>query len=159
MTAPPQGGPPADLPAPDAAPPRGRAVAAVVLALVAIGGILSGVALDRIVLRPHGGPRPPMEMMRFPSRTPSTEERRRLGDELARELGLSAAQRVRVDSVMDQQMGKFQALRQEVRPRMRAIVAETRSALDSVLTPAQRTRLRELRPRFPAPERPRRPEP
>jgi Spy/CpxP family protein refolding chaperone len=116
-------------------------MAVVVLVVVAAAGIASGVALDRV-------------MMARPSSwlaAPATGGGQRVSTRFARELNLSADQRTRIDSILAHQMTAADALRQEYQPRVRAIMTDTRAAVDSVLTPAQRDRLRAMsRPGAPA---------
>ena len=79
----------------------------------------------------------------------------------AEELELSPQQAARVDSIMAQQGEELRRLRQAMQPRFDSALARAQSRLDSVLTPAQRTKLRDLRARevfgprggFGAPER------
>ena len=120
-------------------PARTLALAAVIAALLI--GVLVGVALDRAVLRHRWwargpfGPPPAGFMMGGP---------RRLNDRIARELDLTPTQRTRIDSIMARRIRDIEQVRQEVRPRMRQIFAETRAGIDSVLTPAQRERMHAL---------------
>jgi hypothetical protein len=142
-------------------PPGGRGptrpglVATLVMAAVFAFGILAGVALDRHLV--HGrmggrdrreGPRfvPGMSMPAGP-RTPPTGAdtmRRRGSSEFARALGLTPAQAAAVDSVMTQDFQSVNALRDEMRPRIDAIIASTRQRIDSLLPPAQREKYHTL---------------
>lgn len=134
-------------PTPDGLPQRRapRALAAAVLGLVAAAGVLSGVALDRTLLRPRH-PRPPMT---FGGERggPNAEARRRMSDELARELSLTPAQRARVDSIMDRRFTSLRAATETVRPRVDAIVESTQTELEHTLSPEQLAKFRELRAR------------
>jgi Spy/CpxP family protein refolding chaperone len=127
-------------------PRRGRAVAVLVLLLVALAGGLAGVALDRLVLLPRhpGGlvPRPP-----FGGGQLAQEREREFRDHMARTLGLSDSQRVRIDSLLEHQLQELRAIRQEVRPRLDSIIARTRRQIDSILTPEQREKARAMLPR------------
>lgn len=130
-------------------PARPGLVATLVMAAVFAFGVLAGVAVDRHLV--HGrpgdrerrdGPRfvPGMAMPAGP-RTPSAgpdSMRHRGSDEFARALGLTPAQRTAVDSVMTRDFQSVNALREEMRPRIEAIIASTRQRIDSLLTPAQR---------------------
>jgi Spy/CpxP family protein refolding chaperone len=127
-----------------------RALAAAVLGLVAAAGVLSGIALDRTVLRPRHLRPPPS----FGGRGgPNANERRRMGDELARELKLTPAQRARVDSIMDRRFTGLRAATDAVRPRVDAIVESTQTELERTLSPEQLAKFRELRARH-GPRRP-----
>jgi Spy/CpxP family protein refolding chaperone len=120
---------------------RTLALAAVIAALLV--GVLVGVALDRAVLQhrwwAHRRFGPPGALM--------MGDPRRLSDRIARELDLTPAQRVRVDSIMARRIRDIEQVRQEVGPRVRQIFATTRAEIDSVLTPAQRERMHALFPR------------
>lgn len=138
----------------------GRLIAALVLIIVAFVGVAGGVALDRGVLlhRRHAG---------FGGRGSrelgANGGVRRMRDQLADTLGLSATQRQRFDSLMDRQLAEFRAVREKVQPQMDSIFEATRRAVDSLLTPEQRQKLERMRqarafgPPFPGMERRREP--
>ena len=77
--------------------PSGRLLAGLVLLLVALTGGLAGVALDRQVLLPRMVAGRPFEqgLGRHPPRD------REFRNRFAREVGLSAEQQIRIDSMMD----------------------------------------------------------
>lgn len=125
------------------APRRGptpRLVAALVLALVAVSGVLCGVALDRLVLSPHWrgrawafGPRG--------ARSPE-ELRREARTRFARELQLTPDQSARIDTIMAHQLVRMRAIRDSVRPSLDSVIVDTRRQIEAVLTPEQRQRFR-----------------
>lgn len=124
---------------------RGRWVAILVLLLVALAGGLAGVALDRLVLLPrHAGAHGPGGRHGGHMRAPPHERERAFRDRMARELGLSDSQRVRIDSLMQQQLREVRAVRQATQPRLDSIIEGTRSRIDSVLTPEQREKARTM---------------
>jgi hypothetical protein len=92
-----------------------------------------GVAIDRLILYRHYG----AEVVR---EGPGSGAAR----QLPRELGLSPAQQVQVDSILARQMAAYDSLRNEYQPRVRALMLGTRAAIDSILTPAQRERRRAM---------------
>lgn len=109
-----------------------RLLAVGVLVIVAFAGVIGGVALDRIVLRPrnadwHDGP-PRGE--RRPPRRPSAM--------LGAELKLSEQQAVRIDTLIENQMRGYREIRRSTQPAVDSLVAQTRRAIDSILSPAQR---------------------
>lgn len=132
----------------------GRTTALAVLLLTAVAGILLGVVLDRRVLLPHR-----FHVMHgmvwrhgglgagamFPGARAPGEWQRHAGDRLARELNLTPAQRVQVDSIMARRMAAFQGVRRETEARVTALLEETRRAIDSVLTPEQQARFHAMR--------------
>ena len=128
----PAGPPP---PAPERRPASRALLAAVAAAVLLIGALL-GVALDRAALHSHRGAHG-----RFGGRGFLGGEPGRLDDRIARDLGLTAAQRSRIDSILARRIRDIEQVRQEVRPRMRQIFTQTRAEIDSVLTPDQRERM------------------
>lgn len=134
---------------------RPGVIATLAMAAMFAFGILAGVALDRHLLhgRPGGrdrrdGPRfvPGMSMPSGPRPSPAGRDSMRLraNAEFARALGLTPAQAATVDSVMTHDFNEVNALREEMRPRIEAIIASTRQRIDSVLTPAQREKYHAL---------------
>ena len=104
-----------------------------VLLLVGCAGVAVGVAVDRLVLYRYYGADV------ITDGTGSGTARR-----LARELDLSSAQQVKIDSIIARQMTAYDSLRNEYQPRVRALMLGTRAAIDSILTPPQRERLRAM---------------
>jgi hypothetical protein len=104
-----------------------------VLLLVGLAGVMVGVAIERLILYRHYG----AEVVR---EGPGSGAAR----QLPRELGLSPAQQVQVDSILARQMAAYDSLRNEYQPRVRALMLGTRAAIDSILTPAQRERRRAM---------------
>ncbi len=130
--------------APLATPARSTRLLAVgVLVIVALAGVIGGVALDRAVLRPRsaewrGGPPRGGERSRTPRR-PSAM--------LGAELKLTEEQAVRIDTLIENQMRGFRDIRRSTQPAVDSLMAQTKRAIDSILTPAQRTMLDSARAR------------
>jgi Spy/CpxP family protein refolding chaperone len=126
-------------------PPRSLAI--IVIAAVIVASVVGGVAIDRVLLRP---PAPTMladtgfHPLSSALRSPTPEERRRIRNELARELNLTPAQDSAIDAIMMQRASEFSALREEIRPRVERLVSDVRSDMEQVLTPAQREHFRRL---------------
>ena len=133
-------------------------MAVALLTVVALAGMGLGFAADRMALR---GQR--REMRRFggggggPGFGGPDGRRGREGgggrradgmrDRLAQELDLTPEQARRVDSIMVRQMADFRRIRSEMQPRFDSLLMQAQARLDSVLTPAQRERLKSLRAR------------
>jgi hypothetical protein len=134
-------------------------MAVALLVVVALAGMGLGFAADRVAL--HGQRR---EMHRFgpgggggPGFGGPDGRRGREGgggrraegmrDRLAQELDLTPEQARRVDSIMVRQMADFRRIRSEMQPRFDSLLMQAQARLDSVLTPAQRERLKSLRAR------------
>lgn len=131
-------------------PPPAPLMAVLVLLLVAFAGGLAGVALDRLVLLPHLFRGPGFGHERGPGGRRDPEFRARF----AREVGLSPAQQIRIDSIMERQGRELRAVRGQVQPTLDSIIARTRAQLDSVLTPEQRKKAEEIRRKHPHPPGP-----
>ncbi|HVZ76515.1 MAG TPA: hypothetical protein VG818_00870 [Gemmatimonadaceae bacterium] len=125
-----------------------RSVAVVVLCGIALASGLAGAAIDRMIVRADSAPMPAPDTAFHPLsavlRSPTPQDRRALRAQLARELGLSATQVAQMDTIMDRRAGEFNALRDEIRPRVERLVSSVRSDIEGILTPAQRERFRRL---------------
>jgi hypothetical protein len=115
-----------------------RAIAGVLLVVVAALGLAGGVALERFVLDPQQPPRAPRH---------SAERAHVYSRYLAKELGLSAEQERTVDSILVARQAQSRAVAAQVKPRFDSITVATRADLDRVLTPPQRTKYADLRER------------
>lgn len=113
---------------------RTRLVTGVVLAAVFGAGVLLGLALDRSLAAPPAG-----EMVRADGGQGTADQGRR--HPLYEQVGTSAEQKVRIDSIVGNYRSAMKALHAEFRaaynPRYEALVAETRTAIKGVLTPEQ----------------------
>ena len=129
---------------PQAPPSRNTRLLAVgVLLIVALAGVIGGIALDRTVLRQRlaegrGGAMRGGERRQGP---------RRPSDMLGAELKLTADQAVRIDTLIERQMRGFRDIRQSTQPAIDSLMAQTRRSMDSILTTDQRTRLDSARAR------------
>jgi Spy/CpxP family protein refolding chaperone len=112
-------------------------VAGLVLLLVGGAGVAGGVAIDRMLLLRHYGAAWTME-------PPSEGERQAIAQQLTKALDLTTEQQAQVDAIIARQMNAADSLRREYQPRVRALMLATRAAIDSILTPAQREKLRAL---------------
>jgi hypothetical protein len=122
----------------------GRGRAALVIAAIVVGSALAGAALDRLVVSraPRHG-RPPGSQS-----TPEQDAKRRqeILDRMTRDLDLSAAQRVGIDSVMQRADSALRVVRGEMQPRLRQIFDASRAEITSRLDSAQRVKYAKLRP-------------
>jgi Spy/CpxP family protein refolding chaperone len=118
--------------------PLSREVIVGLALLVVVGaGIAIGIAIDRLIVFQHYRAAWTME-------PPSSGTRAGVARQLARDLDLSPQQQVQVDSIIARQMTAYDSLRRAYQPRVRALMVATRAAIDSILTPTQRERLRAL---------------
>jgi len=132
-----------------------RAMAIAILAVVALAGVGLGFAADRLALHSRRGegagrrPGPGFGLSAEGRRGRSGDPRRgdEIRDRFARELDLTPEQSRRVDSIMTRQMDGFRRLRHEMQPRFDSLLAQAQVGIDSVLTPAQRDKLKALRAR------------
>lgn len=111
-------------------------VAAVVVVVSLLTGVVAGIAVDRRALV-HRGP----YMMSRGSRWhgPMVPGR------LEHELGLSPAQSAAVDSVMRHRLAQRDSLMAHTFPVMRALLDSTRIDIERVLTPDQRAKFEKMR--------------
>ena len=125
---------------------RSKTLAIATLVVIAAGAGLAGAAVDRAYVH---------RTMRFVGdtsfhpissalRTPSAADRQRYRWELSGALSLTAEQSRAVDSILDHRAGQFEALRNDIRPRVDSLVTAVRRDIDAVLTPEQRERYRAL---------------
>lgn len=125
-----------------------RVLAAVVVGVTLVAGILIGIGLDRAFFVHHvrsvlGSRRfnPPFNIG---GRGPNAAARQAMRDRFAHDLQLTADQQARIDTIMRRRMAAFDSIQQDSRPRVRALIAATRAQIDSVLTPEQRERYHTL---------------
>ena len=113
-------------------PRRARLISAGLLGLVFLCGVLTGYAADAVV----GGGEAPVgsEMEREEDRQAWLIER----------VGLTDEQRARVDSVVERYRGEIGEMVEACRESYRSLVAESRSEVEAVLTPEQRSEYRSL---------------
>lgn len=124
-----------------------RWVAALVLGATVAVGVIAGIAIDRVALRPGSSTMfadSAFHPLSSALRSPTPEERRRIRAQLSRELSLTPAQDSAFDAIMMHRAGEFSALREEIRPRVEQLVSDVRSDMEQVLTPDQRERFRKL---------------
>jgi len=113
-----------------------RLLAVGVLVIVAVAGVIGGVALDRVALRPRN-----TEWRNGPPRNGERRAPRRPSAMLGAELKLTEEQAVRIDTIIERQMRGFREIRHSTQPAIDSLMAQTRRSVDSVLTPAQRAQL------------------
>jgi hypothetical protein len=123
-------------------PRSSRLLAGIVILLVGLAGIAIGAALDRAV--DHRRMMAIVVGGRVP-KGPPPEARSWVLSRLQRELGLSPAQRERVDSVLARREADVRALMTEMHPRFEAISERTRRDIQAALTPDQQKRFTEMR--------------
>lgn len=125
----------------DASPAGGgssRLLAVGVLLIVLAAGVIGGVVLERTVLRPKRLAARAAERERHP---------RRPSDMLGADLKLGEDQRVRIDTIIERQMAGYRDIRKSTQPAIDSLAAQTRRAIDSVLSPEQRVQLDSARAR------------
>jgi Spy/CpxP family protein refolding chaperone len=114
---------------------RTAAVAVVVVAFIA--GILVGVAGDHLYLIKSGRLSP--RHGRFSAD--------RMTDRLTHELDLTPQQKTQVQSIIERHRAKIDATMAAVRPQVRQELDATNAEIETVLTPAQKTKFANLRMR------------
>jgi hypothetical protein len=115
-----------------------RARAALVIGAIVVGSLLAGAGIDhwatRNARRGRGGPPG--------SGTPAEDSKRRaeMLDRMTKDLGLSAAQRAGIDSVMQRTDSALRVVRSEMQPRLRQIFDDSRAQITARLDSAQRVK-------------------
>ena len=77
--------------------------------------------------------------------------RRRFSDQMTKDLDLTPSQQVRVDSVLTRQMEAIRRATDAVRPTTDSITREAQKAMDAILTPSQRAKVKVFRERTGSP--------
>lgn len=114
-------------------------VAAAIIVMSLLTGILVGVAVDRRMLLHRG----PFFFTRF------SDHHRVFPNRFENDLGLSPAQTAAVDSIMQHRMAQRDSLMAHTWPVMRQLLDSTRYDIEKILTPAQREKFEHLRDREP----------
>ena len=120
-----------------------RAMAAMVVCVTLIAGILVGIGLDRAFLRPKHGPFGPFAAMRGGPNADSA--RMRIRAEIAQKLHLTPDQQARIDTIMRRQTAVLDSIRKTTMPQIRTLIGATQAQIDSILTPEQREKFQSLR--------------
>lgn len=134
--------------------PRSRAMAVLtVLAMLTIG-VFAGVAIDRTLLRkprdnhPRGGP---FGIITEPVDTANRNRmRERIVRHLTDDLTLTPTQATAVNAIFARREIQLDSLRNRVGPQLDSLRDHMRAAMDSVLTPEQRTKFAETRKKYDA---------
>ena len=120
-----------------------RAMAAVVVCVTLIAGILVGIGLDRAFFRPRHGPFGLFAAFRGAPNADSA--RMRVRAEFARQLHLTPDQQTRIDTIMQRRTAVLDSIRKATMPQIRSLIGATQAQIDSVLTPEQRDKFQRLR--------------
>jgi hypothetical protein len=125
---------------------RSKTMAIVTFALVGVGCALAGAAIDRAYVNHETRLVGDTTFHPISSalRTPSDADRQRYRSELSSSLALTPEQNRLMDSILDQRAGQFEALRNDIRPRVDSMVTAVRREIDAILTPEQRARYKTL---------------
>lgn len=112
-----------------------RTAAVVVVIVAFLAGILVGVAGDHFYL-----------IRLFPRHT-ARFSADRMAERLAGELELTPQQRTQVQQIIERHRAKIDAIMSNARPQVRGEIDATNADIETVLTPAQRTKFATLRMR------------
>ena len=127
---------------------RSSLLAAALLVVTLVFGVVGGVALDRWLFRPGAhaaGPRAALPRRMGDQRADPARLRSEFSGQLARALDLTPDQRVRVDSILQRQQSRSRALMRQMAPELQRLADSTRAELQQVLTPEQWERMQQLR--------------
>lgn len=127
---------------------RSQLIVALLLSATFAAGVAGGVAADRLWFRPadsagsgeardgRGGNRE--------DRDEGDDEEDTVIERFSEELGLSARQEARIDTILEHYRESMERLRDEVRPRYDALVDSARTRIEGVLDSTQARRYRQL---------------
>ena len=118
-------------------------VAATIIIMSLLTGVVVGIAVDRRVVLPHGN------QVYFTRSFGHGGRAIMVPGRLEHELGLSSAQSAAVDSIMRHRMAQRDSLMAHTWPVMRQLLDSTRFDIERVLTPEQREKFEQLRVREP----------
>ncbi len=121
---------------------QSQRTALLVIGTALVAGLVGGATLDRYVLLPRR-----IEAFRQQrnSRPSPQEMQKRFLDRMTKDLGLSEAQRSGMSAIYSRQGASMDSLQRLVKPVYDSIYRAGRTEVDSLLTPAQRATLVELR--------------
>ena len=128
-----------------------RTLAGLVVGLTFVVGGLAGAVMDRSMARASAEvPPSPSGRRGAPPGSPQDragreQHRERFVQQMTRELNLTAAQVAKIDTITRTREQRMNAFWDEVRPRIHAMLDDTRKEIDQVLTPEQRAKLQEIR--------------
>lgn len=127
---------------------RSQVLVALLLTATFVAGVAGGVAADRLWLRP--GPAAASAEEDEDRRDDERDSDREDDDEdtvierFSEELGLSAGQEARIDTILEHYRESMKELRRDVRPRYDALVDSARERIEGVLDSAQARKYRRL---------------
>lgn len=113
--------------------------ATLIVAVAFVAGLFVGVAGDRFVLVRSG--------RLFPRRAVEFAARH-VVDRLDKELHLTDAQKTSIQHIVDQHHARIDASWNSVRTQVRSEVDAANAEIETVLTPEQKTKFREMRANF-----------
>jgi Spy/CpxP family protein refolding chaperone len=120
-----------------------RARAALIIAAIAIGSAMAGAGIDRWLMSRgprHGGGRGGGPMSAGASPAAAAKRRGEMLDRMSRDLNLTPAQRVGIDSIMQRTDSALRAVRAEAQPRLTRIFESSRAEISARLDSAQRVK-------------------
>ena len=121
-------------------PSRGRA--ALVIAAIAICSAIAGAGIDRLMLARAPRRRPPSSL----SREEAARRRAEMLEHMTKDLSLTPAQRVGIDSIMQRTDSALRVVRSEMQPRLTQILDSSRAQIAARLDSTQRVKFAERRP-------------
>lgn len=134
--------------------PPSRALVALMLVLLFGVGVLTGIAVDRMLLHHRHGPFAGMGPGRGqPGDSPErrAEMHKRLADRISRELDLNPQQEEQLQAILPRHEAAFDSLRIEMDARLQTLLDSSAAEVERILTPEQKTKWEGIRRRFHAP--------
>ena len=124
----------------------GRARAMVVIAVLVVASAIAGAGIDRMLVTRgprHGRGGPSSEES---SSAAAARRRAEMLGRMSRDLNLTPAQRVAVDSIMQRTDSALRVVRREMQPRLEQIYQSSRAEIAARLDSAQRVKFANRRP-------------
>ena len=119
-----------------------RARAAAVIAAIALCSAIAGAGIDRLMLARAPRRRPPSTL----SHEEAARRRAEMLERMTKDLSLTPAQRVGIDSIMQRTDSALRVVRSEMQPRLTQILDSSRAHISARLDSAQRVKFAERRP-------------
>lgn len=126
---------------------RSQALVILLLATTFAAGVAAGVAADRLWLSPEGavaGAADEERGHRGAEEKKEEDEEDTVIERFSEELGLTTAQKTRIDTILRHYRESMRNLRHEVRPRYDALVDSARRRIEAVLDSSQAQKYRKL---------------
>lgn len=119
-----------------------RARAVLIIAVIAVGSAIAGAGIDRLMVARAPRRRPPSSL----SHEEASRRRAEMLERMTKDLSLTPAQRVGIDSIMQRTDSALRVVRAEMQPKLTQILDSSRAQISARLDSAQRVKFASRRP-------------